>query len=74
MISHRKFMTKSWLEVVNENNNGECDPSSQIKFKTTILKSRFCDYLDTYILLKGTVTITGARSDAAAQRADKRKK
>ena len=30
---------------------------SQIKFKTSVLKSRLCDYSDPYILAEGTITI-----------------
>ena len=30
----------------------------QMKFKTTTLKSSFCDYNDVYILVKRTITIT----------------
>ena len=33
--------------------------NSQIKFKTTMLKSSLCDYSDAYILVKGKITITG---------------
>ena len=40
--------------------------NSQMKFKTTLLKSSLCDYSDAYILAKGRVTITGARAKAAA--------
>ena len=32
-----------------------------------MLRSSFCDYADTYILVKGTITVTGA-GDAAAAR------
>ena len=40
-----------------------------IKFKTLMLKSSLCDYSDAYILLSGTITITGAGVDAAARQA-----
>ena len=43
-------------------------------FKTTMLKSGLCDYSDTYIIVKETVTITGAVADAIARQADKRNK
>ena len=39
-----------------------------------MLRSSLCDYTDAYILVKGTITITGAGDDAAARRADGRKK
>ena len=39
-----------------------------------MLKSSLCDYGDAYILVKGRITITGARADAAARQADERNK
>ena len=39
-----------------------------------MLKSSLCDYSDAYILLKGTITITGAGDNAAAKQADERDK
>ena len=47
---------------------------SDIKFKTTMLRSSLSDYADAYILLKGTITITGGGDDAAARRPDERNK
>ena len=48
--------------------------SNDIKFKTTMLRSNLCDYADAYILVKGTITITGAGDDDAAKRLDERNK
>ena len=39
-----------------------------------MLRSNLCDYADPYILVKGTITITGAGDAAAARRADERNK
>ena len=39
-----------------------------------MLRSKLCDYADLYILLKGTITITGAENDDAAKQADERDK
>ena len=39
-----------------------------------MLKSSLCDYSDAYILVKETITITGAGDDAAARQADGRDK
>ena len=39
-----------------------------------MLKSSLFDYADAYILVKGTKTITGARDDATARRADESNK
>ena len=38
------------------------------------LRSNLCDYADSYILVKGTITITGEGDNAAAERADERNK
>ena len=68
-----KFRTKNWVER-NDESRGTYNVNSQIKFKTTMLKSSLCDYSDAYILVKGTITVTGAGADAAARQADERDK
>ena len=68
-----KFRTKNWVEI-NDESRGGYTTGSDIKFKTTMLRSSLCDYADAYILVKGTITITGAGDDAAARRADERNK
>ena len=68
-----KFRTKNWVEISGES-RGAYNVNSQIKFKTTMLKSSLCDYSDAYILVKVTITITGAGDDAAAKKADERDK
>ena len=45
-----KFRTKSWVEI-NDESRGTYNVNSQIKFKTTKLKSSLCDYSDAYILV-----------------------
>ena len=67
-----KFRTKNWVEINDD--QGGLYTSNNIKFKTTMLRSNLCDYADAYILVKGTITITGAGDDAAARRADERNK
>ena len=39
-----------------------------------MLRSNLCDYTDAYILVKETITITGAGDNAAARQADERDK
>ena len=68
-----KFRTKYWVEI-NDESRGTYNVNSQIKFKTTMLKSSLCDYSDAYILVKGAITIIGAGADAAARQADERDK
>ena len=62
----REFRTKSWVEI-NDKSRRTHDANSQIKFKTTMLKSSLCDYSDAYILTKGNITVdntTAACADA----------
>ena len=68
-----KFRTKNWVEI-NDESRGTYNANSQIKFKTTMLKSSLCDYSDAYINVKGTIAITGEGADAAARQADERDK
>ena len=65
--------TKDWVEI-NDESRGTYNVNSQIKFKTTMLRSSLCDYSDAYTLGKGKITITGARNDAADKRAGERDK
>ena len=68
-----KFRTKNWVEI-NDESRGGYTTGSDIKFKTTMLRSSLCDYADAYILVKGKTTITGAGDHAAARRPDERNK
>ena len=67
-----KFRTRNWVEINDESRGNYAN--SDIRFKTTMLRSNLCDYADSYILVKGTITITGAGNDAAARQADERDK
>ena len=51
-----KFRTRNWVEI-NDESRGAYNVNSQIKFKTTMLKSSLCDYSDAYILVKGTISV-----------------
>ena len=39
-----------------------------------MLRPNLCDYADAYILVKGTITITGGGNDDATKRTDERDK
>ena len=64
-----KFRTKNWVQI-NDESRGGCTTGSDIKFKSKMLRSTLCDYADAYILVKGTITITGGGDDDAARRAN----
>ena len=68
-----KFRTKNWVEK-NDESRETYNVNSQIKFKSTMLKSSLCHYSDAYILVKGKITITEAGADTAARHADERDK
>ena len=66
-----KFRTKNWVEI-NESRR-TYSTNSQIKFKTTMLKSSLCDYSDAYIFVKGTITANNtAAVDPDANNANKK--
>ena len=65
-----KFRTRNWVEINDEPRGNYA--SSDFRFKTKMLRSNLCDYADSYILVKGTMTITG--DDAAARQGDERDK
>ena len=67
-----KFKTKNWVEI-NDESRGTYNANSEIKFKTTMLKSSLCDYSDAYILVKGTITVNNtAAADADANNTNKK--
>ena len=65
-----KFKIKNWVEINIDSYNA----NSQIKFKTTMLKSGLCDYSDAYILVKGTITLVGQGADAVAIQTERNNK
>ena len=67
-----KFRTRKWVEI-NDESRGSYT-SNDIRFKTTILRSNLCNYVNAYILVKGTIPITGAGNDDATKQADERDK
>ena len=60
-----KFRTKNWVEI-NDESRGVYNAGSQIKFKTTMLKSSLCNYSDAYILVEGTISVNNTAADGAA--------
>ena len=51
-----KFRTKNRVEI-NDESRETYNVYSQITFKTSMLRSRLCDYKDAYILVSGTITV-----------------
>ena len=59
-----KLKTKNWIEI-NDDAPGTYNTNSQIKFKTSILKWRICNYSDAYILETNSISVTNTVKAAA---------
>ena len=67
-----KFRTRNWVEI-NDEARGTYFHNKQIKFKTSMLRSSLCDYIDAYILVKGNITVNNtAAAGAAANNTNKK--
>ena len=54
-----RFITKKWVKIHDQSGSAEdrYKPSKQIRFKTSMLRSDLCDFSDTYIVVKGNITV-----------------
>ena len=59
---------------INDKSRRTYKKSSQIKFKTSMIRSNLCDYSDAYIVVSGTIKITGLEHDDAEKNANERDK
>ena len=57
-----KFAIKKWY-IINNESNGDYSHHTSIKFLTSSLESRLCDYFDAYILVTGNITVTGGNDN-----------
>ena len=51
------FVTKKWVEVYDQS-EGNYNVNKEIRIKTSMLRSDLCDFSDTYIVVKGNITVT----------------
>ena len=58
------IQNKKWVEI-NDESKGRYD-NSNIKFKMSMIRSNLCDYSDSYILAKGTITVPKTKAAGAA--------
>ena len=61
-------MTEKWIEI-NDLSSAQYSINKNIRFRTSILRSYLCDYSDTYIVVKGRISVTG---NNAANRRNKK--
>ena len=52
-----KFRTEYWLEINHESRGTYYNANSNIKFKTSMIRSNLCDYSDAYLHNKTTITV-----------------
>ena len=60
-----RFINKKLMEVHDQSGNaeGRYTPSKQITFKTSMLRWDLCDFSDTYVVSKGTITVTNPHNN-----------
>ena len=63
-----KFRTRNWVEI-NDEASSTYSHNKQIRFKTSMLRPSLCDYSDSYILVKGNITVNNT---AAANNTNKK--
>ena len=54
-----KFVTRKWYEV-NDLSGVQHSVNKDIRFKTPVLRSDFCDYSDAYVAVKETINTLAA--------------
>ena len=54
-----RFITKKWIDVHDQSGSAEdrYKTSKQIRFKKSMWRSDLCDYSDSYIVVKGDITL-----------------
>ena len=55
-------MSKKWIDV-NDLSSDQYSVNKKIKFKTSMLRSRFCDYCNAYFVVKRRVSVIGTDND-----------
>ena len=67
-----KIITKNWVEI-NDESRGTYNEDNQIRFKTSVFRPSLCDYSDSYIILKGTITVRNTAAQSQANNAANKK-
>ena len=59
-----RFITQNWIKAHDQSGNAEnrYKPGKQTLFKTSMLGSDLCDYIDAYIVVEGDITVEGANN------------
>ena len=57
-----RFISKKWIGA-HDQSGGAYNINKQIRFKTPMLRSDFCDYSDAYLVVKGVVNVSAEGKD-----------
>ena len=57
-VVSKKFVTEKWIKV-NDLSYGEYSENNNIRFKNSMPRSTLCEYSDTYIVIKGRISVAG---------------
>ena len=67
-----KVKTKNWIEIKDES-RGTYNKDNQIRFKTSMLSSLLCDYSNSYIPVKATITVKNKATQVQRNNAGNKK-
>ena len=56
------FATKKWY-IIDSESKGNYSTDEEIKFLTRSIESSLCDYSDSYILVTGSIAVTGGNDN-----------
>ena len=56
ILLHQNLWQRKWIEV-NDLSSGQYSARKIIRFTTSMLRSNLCDYSDTYIIVKGRISV-----------------
>ena len=57
-VVSKKFVTEKWIKV-NDLSYGEYSGNNNIRFKNSMPRSTLWEYSDTYIVIKGRISVAG---------------
>ena len=58
ILKNLNLIQKKWYIIDSQTAKGKCNQDNFIKFETETMKSSLFDYSDTFILVRGDITVT----------------
>ena len=66
-------LNKNWIEI-NDDSHGTYNANSEIKFKSSTLKSILCECSNEYLLVTEPISVVGVGANLAARQAGRNDK